>query len=100
MVWPVTNCFVFFEKLTAPPVISHIHLAKFKTLKQILSNSLTLNFYCLNIIHIRHQRYHSKNDRTYSKEISKRTSVCVHGITLLIIMKMKLKINHMIIDTT
>ena len=48
----------------------------------MLSSNLRLNFCCSNIIHVLHQRYHSKNDRTYSKTISKRRSVCVHDITI------------------
>ena len=59
-----------------------------------------MNFYSLNIIHIPHQRYRSKNDRKYSKTISKRKSVCVPDITQLIIMKMKIEVNRIIIDTT
>ena len=66
----------------------------------MLSNNLRLNFYRLNIIHILHQRYHSKNDRKYSKTISKRKSACIHDITQLTIMKIKMEINHITIDTT
>ena len=32
--------------------------------------------------------------------MGKRTSACVHDITQLIIMKMKMKVNHIIKDTT
>ena len=53
----------------------------------MLSNTLRLNFYCLNIVLSLYQRYHSKNNRTFSKKLSKRTSVRVHDITQLIIMK-------------
>ena len=54
----------------------------------MLSTILRLNFYCLNIFDTLHQRYRSKNDRIYSKKISKRA--CVHDITKLIIMKAQL----------
>ena len=63
-------------------------------IKSLLSKTLRLNFYCLNIIHTLNARYHSQNDRTYFKKLAK--CVCVHDIIRLIIMKMKMKINHIV----
>ena len=89
-------CFLFYKQNFYNQPQAEID----KKTKQMLSNTLRMNFYFLNIILILHQRYHSKNDRTYSKKISKITSVCVDDITQLIIMEMKMKINHIMIDAT
>ena len=58
-------------------------------IKQMLSNTLRLNFCYLKIIHILHPRYHPK----IMGHRSKRTSVSVFIIPL-IIMKMKIKMKN------
>ena len=59
--------------------------------KQMLSNTLRLNFYYLEIIHILPPRYHTKTIG-YILKISQRRSVSV--FIRLIIMKMKMKMKN------
>ena len=58
-----------------------------KKIKQILSNTLRLNFCYLKIIYILHRCYHPKI--TGHKNKQKNKCVCIHEILWLIIMKIK-----------
>ena len=60
-------------------------------IKQILSNTLRLNFCYLKIIHILHERYHPKIIRNILQNKQKNKCVCIHEVIRLIIMKMKMK---------
>ena len=64
-----------------------------KKIKQMLSNTLRLNFCHLKIIHILHD-VSSKNNRIYSKNKKNNKCVCIHGIKRLTIMKMKMKMKN------
>ena len=52
---------------------------KLAKIKQMLSNTLWLNFCYLKIIHILYPRYHPKVMDIFYK-IIKRTSICVHTV--------------------
>ena len=56
--------------------------------KQMLSNTLRLNFCYLKIVHI-HPRYHLKTIGHVLRNKQKKKCVCIHEIIRLIIMKMK-----------
>ena len=60
-------------------------------MKQMLSNTLRLNFYYLKIIHILHPRYLPKIIGHILKNKQKNKCVCFHQIIRLIIMKMKMR---------
>ena len=62
-----------------------------KKIKQMLSNTLRLNFYYLKIIHILHPRYHPKTIGHILRNKQTYKWVCIHEITRLIIMKMEMK---------
>ena len=70
-----------------------------KKIKQILSNTLRLNFFCLKIIHIPHPRYHPKMIGYILKNKQKKKCTCFHEIIRLIIMKMEMKWKTDHIDT-
>ena len=59
-------------------------------IKQMLSNTLRLNFCCLKIIHIFHPRYHPKIIGNKQKN----KCVSIHEIIWVIIMKMEMKIKN------
>ena len=63
-------------------------------IKQMLSNTLRLNFCYLKIIHILHQRYHLKIIGHILKNKQKNKCFCIDWIIRLIIMKMKMKIKN------
>ena len=60
-------------------------------IKQMLSNTLRLNFCYFKIIHILHLRHHQKIIGQILKNKQKHKCVRIHEITGLIIMKMKMK---------
>ena len=60
-------------------------------IKQMLSNTLSLNFCYFKSIHILHPRYHPKIIWQILKSKRKHKCVRIHEITGLIIMKMKMK---------
>ena len=63
---------------------------KFAKIKQILSNTLRLNFCYLKIIHILHPRYHPKlKGYTLKNKQKKSKCVCINEIMRIIVMKMK-----------
>ena len=62
-----------------------------KKTKQMLSNTLRLNFLHLKIIGILHPRYHLTIIGHILKNKQKNKPVCIHEIMQLIIMKMKVK---------
>ena len=57
----------------------------------MLSNTLRLNFSCMEIIHILHPDYHPKMIGNLLKNKQKAKGVFTHEITQLIIMKIKMK---------
>ena len=63
-------------------------------IKQMLNNTLRLNFCYLKIIHIFHPRYHPKIIEHILKNKQKNMYVCIHEIIRLIIMKMKMKMKN------
>ena len=63
-------------------------------MRQILSNTLRLNFCYLKIIHILHQRYHPEVIGHILKSKQNNKCVCIHEITRLTIMKMTMKMNN------
>ena len=65
-----------------------------KKIKQILSNTLRLNFCYLKIIHILHPRYHPKIIGHILKNKQKDMNLCIHEIIRLIIMKMRMKMKN------
>ena len=65
-----------------------------KKIKQMLINTLKLNFCYLEIIHILHPRYHPKIIGYILKNKQKKKCVCIHKIIWLIIMKMKVKMGN------
>ena len=65
-----------------------------KKIKQMLSNTLRLNFYYLKIIHILHPCYHPKIIGHILKIKQKSKCVCFHEIIRLIIMKMEMKMKN------
>ena len=71
----------------------HIHFYKQRqskiSIKQMLSNTSSLNFCYLKTIRILHQRYHSKVIGHILKNKQKNKCVCIHHIIRLIKMKMK-----------
>ena len=71
--------------------MSNARLKLAKRIKQILRNTLTLNFCYLKIIHILHQRYYLK---IYSIKEQKNKCFCIPEIIRLIIMKMRIKIKN------
>ena len=64
---------------------------KLAKIKQILSNTLTLNFCYLKITHILHPRYSVKIIGRILKNKRKNKSVCIHEIIQFVIMKIKKK---------
>ena len=62
--------------------------------KQILSNTLRLNFWYLKIIRILHPRYHPKIIGHILKNSQKNKYVCIHETMRLIIMKIKIKMKN------
>ena len=60
-------------------------------IKQMLSNTLRLNFWYLKIVHILHPRYHPEIIGHIPKNKQNNKFVCVHEIIWLIIAKMKMK---------
>ena len=63
-------------------------------IKQMLRNTLRLNFSYLKIIHILHQRYHAKVTGHILKNKQNDKYVCIHEIIRLIIKKMKMKMKN------
>ena len=63
-------------------------------MKQMLSNTLGLNFYYLKIIHILHQRYHPEVIGHILKSKQNNKCVCIHEITRLTIMKMTMEMKN------
>ena len=63
-------------------------------IKQMLSNTLRLNFCYLKITPILHQHHHPKIIGRILKNKQKNKCVCIHAITRLIIMKMKMKMKN------
>ena len=68
--------------------------SNWQKIKQLLSNTLRLNFCYLKIIHILHPRYHPKIIGDVLKNKQKKKCVCIHEIIRLIIMKMKIKVKN------
>ena len=64
---------------------------KWQKIKQMLSNTLRLNFDYLKINHILHPRYHPKVIGHTLENKQKNKCACIHEIIQLIIMKMKMK---------
>ena len=67
---------------------------KLTKIKQMLSNTLWLNFCYLKIIHILYPRYHPKVMVDILKNKQKDMNLCIHKIIRLIIMKMRIKIKN------
>ena len=65
-----------------------------KKIKQMLSNTLRLNFCYLKIIHILHLGYHPKITGHILKNKQKNKFVCIYEIIRLIIMKLKMKMKN------
>ena len=65
-----------------------------KKIKQILSNTLRLNFCYLQIIHILHPRYHPKITGCILKNKQKNKCFCIHEVIRLVVMKMKRKMKN------
>ena len=63
-------------------------------IKQMLRNTMRLNFCYLKIIHILHSRYHPRIMGHIPKNKQKNKCVCIHEIIRLIIMKMKIKMKN------
>ena len=78
----------FFKKSNTFISNSRLKLAK---IKQILSNTLRLNFWHAKIIGILHPRYHLTITGYILKNKQKNKHVCIHNIMQLIMMKMKTK---------
>ena len=74
--------------------ISNARLKLAKKIKQMLSNTLRLNFCYLKYIHILHPRYHPKIIVHILKNKEKNKCVCIHEIIRWIIMKMKTKMKN------
>ena len=65
-----------------------------KKSRQMLSNTLRLNFCYLKIIHILHTRYHPWITGHILKAKQKNKYVCIYEIIRLIIMKIKMKMKN------
>ena len=65
-----------------------------KKIKQMLSNTLRLNFFYLKIIHILYPHYHPKIIGHILQNKQKSKCACIHEIIRLIIMTMKMKIKN------
>ena len=65
-----------------------------KKVKQILSNTLRLNFWYLKIIGILHPRYNPKIIGHVLKKSQKNKYVCIHETMRLIIIKIKIKMKN------
>ena len=74
--------------------ISNARLKLAKKVKQILSNTLRLNFWYLEVLGIFHPRYHPKIKGHILKNSQRNKYACIHETMRLIIMKMKIKINN------
>ena len=67
---------------------------KLLKIKQMLSNTLTLNFGGLKVIHILNSRYHPKIIGHILKNNQMNKCICIHEIIRLIIMKIKMKMKN------
>ena len=85
-----------------PPGVSRVHAFfisntfatpgwNWQKVKQMLSNTLKLNFWYLKIIHILHERYHPKMIDHILTNKHKSKCVCIHEIIRSAIMKIKMK---------
>ena len=74
--------------------ITNARLKLAKKVKQILSNTLRLNFWYLKIIRILHPRYHPKIIGHILNNSQKKKYVCIHETMRLIIMKIKIKMKN------
>ena len=65
-----------------------------KKIKQMLNNTLRLNFCYLKIIHILYPHYHPKITQHTLKNKQKNMYVCIHEIIQVILTKMKKKMEN------
>ena len=65
-------------------------------IKQMLSNTLRVNFCYLKTIHILHPCYHPKIIGHILKNKQKNKCVCIHEIIRFIVMKMKMKMKNIL----
>ena len=85
--------FLIFCKFISNTFISYARL-KLPKNRQVLSNSLRLNFCYLKITHFLHRRYHPTIIGHILKNKQKNKCVCIHLIIRLNIMKMKMKMKN------
>ena len=79
---------VFFYK-------QHLHsIWNWQKIKQMLSNTLRLNFCYLKVIHVLHPRFHSKIIEDIYENKQKNKCVFNYEIIQLIIIKMKMKMKN------